>query len=103
MVYLVLVRMIHGHLPTTENLERNGLTAVYGPLARALRQGDLRLFERALEAQQAYYMRKELFLVIQLHLRNLILRSFLKKVYISADGGERSILTPIPALGIYWD
>lgn len=93
MVYLVLVRMIHGHLPTAANLERNGLTTVYGPLATALRQGDLRLFEQALNAQQAYYMRKEIFLVIQLHLRNLILRSFLKKVYKPVHSGDKAART----------
>jgi hypothetical protein len=51
-------------------------------LALAVRTGDLRLFDQVLLANQSFYMKKEIFLVIQLQLRNLILRSFYKKLYL---------------------
>ena len=82
MIYLVLVKMIHGHLPRPDLLLRHGLVEEFQQLAQALRTGDLRLFDQVLTANQAFYMHKEIFLVIQLQLRNLILRSFLKKLYL---------------------
>lgn len=82
MIYLVLVKMIHGNLPRPELLARHGLSEVFLPLAQAIRSGDLGLFDRVLLTNQAFYMRKELFILIQLHLRNLILRSLFKKVYL---------------------
>lgn len=81
MIYLVLVRMIHGVLPAPHLLARHNLTPQYAPLAQALRSGDLRLFDQVLLENQTFYMQREIFLVIQLQLRNLILRSFFKKVY----------------------
>lgn len=81
-IYLTLVKLIHGQLPRPELLRRHGLEEAFLPLAQAVRSGDLRLFDRVLLANQAFYMRKELFLLIQLHLRNLILRSLFKKVYL---------------------
>ncbi len=80
MIYLVVLRMIHGLLPRDACLAAHGLAGPFGALTQAIKSGDLRLFDQALIANQAFYMKMELFLVIQLHLRNLILRSFVKKV-----------------------
>ena len=82
MIYLVLVKMIHGHLPLPALLSRHNLTNEFHHLSQALCTGDLRLFDQVLMANQSFYMSKEIFLVIQLQLRNLILRSFFKKLYI---------------------
>ncbi|PJF17496.1 hypothetical protein PSACC_02698 [Paramicrosporidium saccamoebae] len=82
MVYFVLVKMIHGHLPHPDLLTRHGLDTQFHHLALAVRTGDLRLFDQVLLANQSFYMKKEIFLVIQLQLRNLILRSFYKKLYL---------------------
>lgn len=82
MIYYVLVKMIHGHLPTLELLQRHQLQSQFYHLAMAVRTGDLSLFDQVLLANQSFYMQKELFLVIQLQLRNLILRSFFKRIYL---------------------
>jgi tetratricopeptide (TPR) repeat protein len=82
MIYFVLVKMIHGNLPHQELLHRHELESQFYYLSAAIRTGDLRLFDQILLANQSFYMQKEIFLLIQLQLRNLILRSFFKKVYL---------------------
>ena len=80
--FLILVKMIHGHLPHPDLLRRHNLEGPFGLLAKAVRTGDLRLFSQVLEANQSFYMQKQLYLIIQMQLRNLILRSFWKKLYL---------------------
>lgn len=80
LVYLIIVKAIRGLLPTSHALREWGLFDKFGDLVYAIRRGDLRLFDIALMRNQAFYMRVQIFLLIQLHLRNLILRSFVKKV-----------------------
>lgn len=81
LAYLITMRMIHGSLPKDQLLDKYNLNRHFHDLVLALRRGDLRQFERVLEQNQAFYMCKELYLIIQLHLRNLVLRSFFKKTY----------------------
>lgn len=82
MIYFILVKMIHGHLPSDDLLVRHNLTREFSHLKEAIRTGNLRTFDENLLVNQEFYMKKEIFLLIQLHLRNLILRSFFKKMYI---------------------
>lgn len=82
MIYLVCIKIIHGHLPRESLLHRHKLFAEFAPLAHAVKTGDLRLFDHVLLTNQSFYIQHEIFLLIQMHLRNLILRSFFKKVYL---------------------
>lgn len=81
MIYFIVVRMIRGMLPSKELLVRNGLWREFGNLAAALKSGDLRSFDRVLMENQQFYIQKELFLLIQLNLRSMILQSLYKKMY----------------------
>jgi hypothetical protein len=92
MIYLILVKMIHGHLPLTPLLSRHNLINEFHHLSQALCTGDLRLFDQVLTVNQSFYISREIFLVIQLQLRNLILRSFFKKLYIIQWEESRLIL-----------
>ena len=82
LIYLTVVKLIHGKLPGKEMLHKYDLVREYEELTMAVRTGNLGLFDHALMQNQTFYMKKELFLLIQLQLKNQILRNFIKRVYL---------------------
>jgi hypothetical protein len=84
LTYLVPLKIIHGVLPKRALLARHGLEGEYAQLTEAVRTGNLLLFEQVLASNQAFFMQKELFLVIQLHLKNLILRNLFRRIVLVA-------------------
>lgn len=85
LTYLVPLKIIHGVLPKRDLLARYGLDREYGQLTEAVRTGNLLLFEQVLADNQAFFMQKELFLIIQLHLKNLILRNLFRRIVLVAS------------------
>lgn len=84
LTYLIILKIIHGVLPKQALLQKYGLENEYWQMTQAVRSGNLMLFEQVLEANQAFFVRKELFLLIQLQLKSLILRNLFRKVYVVA-------------------
>lgn len=82
LTFLVPLKLIHGALPTHQLLVQYGLEREFGRLRDAVRTGNLVLFDAVLAENQAFYMQKELFLLIQIHLKSLILRTLFRRIYL---------------------
>jgi hypothetical protein len=81
-IYLIVAKMIQGFLPSEQLLKSLSLEAEFSDLKRSIKNGDLNLFERSLLSNQKFFIKSEVFLIIQLRLKNLIMRSFFKNVYV---------------------
>lgn len=86
LTFLVPLKLIHGALPTHQLLQQYGLDGEFGRLRDAVRTGNLLLFDAVLAENQAFYMQKELFLLIQIHLKSLILRTLFRRIYLVTVG-----------------
>jgi len=96
LTYLVPLRLIHGVLPKHTLLREYGLEQEFGQLIEAVRTGNLSLFDAVLAQNQAFYMRKELFLLIQTHLKSLILRTLFRRIALSSP--QLSMLSTDPTI-----
>lgn len=96
LTYLVILKTIHGILPKPELLQRYSLEPEYLRLTQAVRSGNLALFDSVLAENQAFYMKKELFLLIQLHLKSLILRNLFRRIYLVSLGLPSNVESRLP-------
>lgn len=78
--YLVPVKLARGRLPTPALLRRYGLAHFEG-LVGALRRGDLRGFNRALDAHQALFIAHGTYLILE-KLKVLVYRNLFKKIHL---------------------
>ena len=77
--YLIPVKLLLGQLPRPELLRRYDLPH-YGPVAAAVRSGDVRLLDGALAAHGPLFIRAGTFLLLE-KLRNGVYRTLLKRVH----------------------
>jgi hypothetical protein len=80
LAYLIPLRILKGHLPSTELLQRfPNLDAIFTPFIRAIRAGDLQSYDRALETGEQRLLELNLWLTLE-KARELCLRSLFRKV-----------------------
>ncbi len=84
LVLLVVVRMARGVLPAPGALSAWGLETQLGGLAQAVRLGDPRLFDSAIEAQRPFLAGRGVLLAVQLHLRPQLVLSLVRRTYAAA-------------------
>lgn len=77
--YLIPVKLLLGQLPSPELLSRYKLPH-YGPVAQAVRSGDVRLLDGALAAHAPLFIRAGTFLLLE-KLRNGVYRTLLKRIH----------------------
>jgi tetratricopeptide (TPR) repeat protein len=79
LLYLIPARILRGTLPSRALLERYNMLW-YVDITRALRTGNLRLFDEAVEKHEQFFIRKGLYLAIE-KMRSLVYRSLCSKLY----------------------
>ena len=77
--YLIPVKLLLGQLPRPELLQRYDLPH-YGPVAAAVRSGDVRLLDGALAQHAPLFIRAGTFLLLE-KLRNGVFRTLLKRIH----------------------
>ena len=90
MMYLVPLSMLLGQMPRAETLAAYQLDDVYGGIVQALRLGDLRLFEASLQHHRPLFLKTGVYLLIQQHLRNYVLRALFRRVCVGRTRVPRS-------------
>jgi hypothetical protein len=90
LTYLIPCRLLTSHaLPTQAFLEPfPRLQEVFLPLARCIRQGDLRGFDRALLDGEEFFVRRRIYLTLE-RSRDIALRNLLRKVFIAGGFEEQ--------------
>jgi len=82
LAYLIPLRILRGHLPSTELLDRfPTLRTPFLPFVNALQVGDIYAYDRALEEKEAKLVDLNLWLILE-KAREHCLRSLFRKVYV---------------------
>ena len=80
LAYLTPLRILKGHLPSPELLNRFPLLkAIFSPFIVAIRQGDLRAYDQALEKWETRLLELNLWLSLE-KARELCLRGLFRRV-----------------------
>jgi nuclear mRNA export protein PCID2/THP1 len=79
LLYLIPARILRGTLPSRRLLKGYNMFW-YEDISRALRTGNLRLFDEAVERHEQFFIRKGLYLAIE-KMRSLVYRSLCSKLY----------------------
>lgn len=80
--FLIVLKVFHGQMPTTQLLEKYNLHSQYSILLQSVKQGNICQFEEQLNLNRKYFIKLELFLLISLKMKNLMIRNLLKRVYL---------------------
>ena len=91
--YLVPTRLVLGVFPSRELLQRYRLT-YFMPLCRAVDRGDLRLFERELDAHQQLFIRHGSYLLIE-RSKTIAYRNFFRRVHTLHPPGTAKLDVPV--------
>ncbi|KAI8583585.1 hypothetical protein K450DRAFT_221832 [Umbelopsis ramanniana AG] len=79
--YLLPVRIYLGKLPTRKLLNRYpSISALYSPLVSAIREGNVRAFDVAMESGYAHLIDRGTFLTIE-KARSMVIRTLCRRVY----------------------
>jgi hypothetical protein len=82
LTYLIPLRILRGHLPTLALLSRFPLLAeIYTPFAEAIRKGDVRAYDAALEKWEARLIEGGLWIVLEKG-KEACLRGLFRRVYV---------------------
>ncbi|KAH6687795.1 COP9 signalosome complex subunit 12 [Plectosphaerella plurivora] len=89
LTYLIPCRLLTTHtLPSQKLLEPYPrLQAQFGPLANAIRKGDLRAFDLALQEGEDEFVKKKIYLTLE-RSRDIALRNLLRKVFLDKGFAE---------------
>jgi nuclear mRNA export protein PCID2/THP1 len=79
LMYLIPAKIMRGSLPSLKLLESFDMMCYIG-IVKALRSGNLSLFDSALEEHEYLFIHKGLYLVLQ-RMRLIVFRSLCKKVF----------------------
>lgn len=82
LIYLIVVKMLHGKFPKKSILLSFDLVAQYEKLCTSVKTGDMFSFEQSLEENQKFFIKHELYLILQVKLKNLLYRNLFRKTYI---------------------
>ncbi|KAJ8698622.1 COP9 signalosome (CSN) subunit [Pleurotus ostreatus] len=89
LTYLLPLRILKGHLPTDELLQRFPvLRELFTPFILAIRAGDITSFDSALEKWEHRLLELNLWLTIE-RARELCIRGLFRRVWVAADKGSR--------------
>jgi hypothetical protein len=78
--YLVPLELHEGRLPTLGLLQKHELCE-YEPIVRAVRKGDLRLFDATMKLYMESFIRRGTFLLLE-KVRTIVVRNVLKRVHL---------------------
>ena len=78
---MIVVKAMRGVMPTRTLLEKYELCEQFWSLIEGVKLGILDKFDAALEANQSFFIKRELYLIILLQLKNIMYRNLVKKVY----------------------
>lgn len=78
LLYLIPAKILSGSLPSNDMLEYYDMQWFKG-IAAAIRTGNLRLFDEAMETHEEFFIRKALYLAIE-KMRPLVYRSLCKRI-----------------------
>ncbi|TFK43889.1 hypothetical protein BDQ12DRAFT_675750 [Crucibulum laeve] len=93
LTYLVPLRILKGHLPTTELLERFPvLQELYTPFITAIRVGDISSYDKALEKWERRLLELNLWLTLE-KARELCMRSLFRRVWVASEKSTRMPVT----------
>lgn len=79
--YLIVVMILRGRFPKESLLLKYKLKQQYFELTNAVVQGNLVGFTKSLQDNLEFFMRLELYLILQVKLKNLLYRNLLKRMY----------------------
>jgi hypothetical protein len=79
---LIIVNAIFGVKPKKTLIAKYNLTKEFGLLIDSVFSGNVFDFRRAIVENQAFYIQKELYLLIQLKIKNILYRNLIKKVQV---------------------
>ncbi|EIN10989.1 hypothetical protein PUNSTDRAFT_112772 [Punctularia strigosozonata HHB-11173 SS5] len=89
LTYLIPLRILRGHLPTHELLQRfSSLNEMFSPFIAAIRLGDLRSFDVALERWELRLVELNLHLMLE-KARELCMRSLFRRVWVISQKSTR--------------
>ncbi|KAF9450179.1 hypothetical protein P691DRAFT_726604 [Macrolepiota fuliginosa MF-IS2] len=89
LTYLIPLRIIRGHLPSDELLDRFPvLKYLYIPFISAIKNGDLAAYDRALDNAEHKLLELNLWLTLE-KARELCMRSLFRRAWIATDKGTR--------------
>ncbi|ESK89361.1 cop9 signalosome complex subunit 12 [Moniliophthora roreri MCA 2997] len=89
LVYLLPLRILKGHLPSDELLQRFPLTReLFTPFVTAIRNGDIAAFDRALENSESKLVELNLLLTVE-KAREVCLRGLFRRVWIASEKNSR--------------
>ncbi|KAH6914763.1 COP9 signalosome complex subunit 12 [Coprinopsis sp. MPI-PUGE-AT-0042] len=89
LTYLIPLRILKGHLPSEELLQRfPALANIYTPFIHAIRSGDVKAYDRALETNEQKLLELNLWLTLE-KARELSLRSLFRKIWVAVDKNTR--------------
>ncbi|KAH9938096.1 uncharacterized protein B0H18DRAFT_866191 [Fomitopsis serialis] len=89
LTYLIPLRILRGHLPSRELLDRFPvLDDLFTPFIRAVRTGDIRAYDSALDQCERRLVDLNLYLTLE-KARELCIRGLFRKVWIASSKGTR--------------
>ncbi|KAI9064811.1 hypothetical protein FKP32DRAFT_1610940 [Trametes sanguinea] len=89
LTYLIPLRMFRGHLPSRELLQRFPvLDDLYTPFIKAIRTGDIKSYDEALDRFEKRLVDLNLYLTIE-KARELCIRGLFRRVWIASDKSSR--------------
>ncbi|KAG6902464.1 hypothetical protein C0995_016326 [Termitomyces sp. Mi166 len=89
LTYLIPLRILKGHLPSTELLQRfRILNELYAPFITAIRVGDVAAFDRALDQSERQLVDLNLWLTLE-KARELCVRGLFRRVWVATDKSTR--------------
>jgi len=89
LIYLVPLRMLRGHLPSSRLLGRfPDLDGLYSPFVAAVRKGDIKAFDTALDRAERKLLELNVLLALEKS-RELCLRGVFRRAWISSSKGNR--------------
>ncbi|KAG6812094.1 hypothetical protein H0H92_004394 [Tricholoma furcatifolium] len=89
LAYLIALRILKGHLPSAELMQRFPLlNEIYAPFIAAIRVGDVASYDRALEILERRLVELNLWLTLE-KARELCVRGLFRRVWVAADKSTR--------------
>ncbi|KAG5684489.1 hypothetical protein PVAND_013720 [Polypedilum vanderplanki] len=80
LIYLVPVKMLLGHMPRKETMEKFKVPQFY-ELANALKQGNIRQFDDVMQKYEAFFIDTGIYIIVE-KLKIIAYRNLFKKVYL---------------------
>ncbi|KAF8632316.1 hypothetical protein AX15_001939 [Amanita polypyramis BW_CC] len=89
LTYLIPLRILKGHLPSEELLNRFPiLRNIFTPFISAIRKGDLAAFDKALESNERRLVELSLWLIVE-KTRELCMRGLFRRVWVATEKSSR--------------